>query len=71
MGERFLWRITLILFLRARLRTPEAYSCTAATATAVAARVLSGDLEPGFQTPARVYGPDFILSVPGVAREDF
>jgi short subunit dehydrogenase-like uncharacterized protein len=56
--------------VRSRLRTPEAYSCTALTATAVAARVLAGDVEPGFQTPARVYGPDFVLSLPGVSRED-
>jgi hypothetical protein len=33
-------------------------------------RVLAGDLEPGFQTPARVYGPDFLTSFEGVVRED-
>lgn len=55
---------------RARLRTPEAYRFTGTTATAVAERVLAGDLEVGFQTPARVYGSDFVLSLPGVARED-
>jgi hypothetical protein len=32
--------------------------------------VLAGDLEPGFQTPARVYGSDFVLGIPGVVRED-
>ena len=56
---------------RSRLRTPEAYSCTAAAATAIAERALSGDLETGFQTPSRVYGADFVLSLPGVSREDF
>jgi short subunit dehydrogenase-like uncharacterized protein len=56
--------------VRSRLRTPEAYSFTAIAAAAIAARVLQGDLEPGFQTPARVYGPDFVLSLPGVVRED-
>jgi short subunit dehydrogenase-like uncharacterized protein len=55
---------------RTRLRTPEAYALTAAAATAILARVLDGDFEPGFQTPARVYGPDFVLSLPGVERED-
>lgn len=55
---------------RARLRTPEAYDCTAVTAVATAQRVLAGDVEPGFQTPARVYGADFILTCPGVVRED-
>ncbi len=54
----------------ARLETPEAYALTALTGPGVAARVLAGDLEPGFQTPARVYGADFVLGFPGVRRED-
>jgi short subunit dehydrogenase-like uncharacterized protein len=54
----------------ARLRTPEAYTFTAMTAPAIAQRVLAGDIEPGFQTPARVYGPDFVLGFAGVVRED-
>jgi short subunit dehydrogenase-like uncharacterized protein len=53
-----------------RLRTPEAYTFTGMSALAVAQRVLAGDLEPGFQTPGRVYGPDFVLSLPGTTRED-
>ena len=36
---------------RSRLRTPDSYSFTAVTATAIAGKVLAGDLEPGFQTP--------------------
>lgn len=56
--------------VRARLRTPEAYSFTGVTAAAVAARVLAGDLELGFQTPARVYGPDFVCGFDRVHRED-
>jgi short subunit dehydrogenase-like uncharacterized protein len=55
---------------RSRLRTPDSYSFTAVAAAAIAARVLAGDFEPGFQTPARVYGPDFVLALPGVVRED-
>jgi short subunit dehydrogenase-like uncharacterized protein len=54
----------------ARLRTPEAYTFTGRTAAAIAHRVLHGDLEVGFQTPARVYGADFVLSFADVARED-
>ncbi len=54
----------------ARLRTPEAYTFTGASAAAVAARVLAGDAEPGFQTPGRHFGPDFVLALPGVGRED-
>jgi short subunit dehydrogenase-like uncharacterized protein len=56
--------------VRSRMRTPEAFSLTASAATAIAARVIAGDLEPGFQTPARIYGADFPLSLPGVTRED-
>jgi short subunit dehydrogenase-like uncharacterized protein len=55
---------------RARLTTPEAYSFTAASALAVVERVLGGDFRPGFQTPALVYGPDFVLGIEGVVRED-
>jgi short subunit dehydrogenase-like uncharacterized protein len=56
--------------VRARMRTPEAYSTTAFTASTIAKRALGGDVELGFQTPARVYGADFPLSLPGVWRED-
>lgn len=54
----------------ARLRTPEAYAFTGTTGSAIARRALQGDLEVGFQTPARVYGADFVLSFAGVSRED-
>jgi short subunit dehydrogenase-like uncharacterized protein len=54
----------------ARLRTPEAYEFTGVTAAAVLQRVSAGDLEVGFQTPARVYGRDFVLGFAGVVRED-
>jgi short subunit dehydrogenase-like uncharacterized protein len=55
---------------RARLHTTEAYTFTAIAAAAIARRVLRGDLEVGFQTPGRVYGPDFVLSLDGATRED-
>jgi short subunit dehydrogenase-like uncharacterized protein len=55
---------------RSRLRTPEAYSFTAISASAIAQRVHAGDFAPGYQTPARVYGEDFVLTFPGVSRED-
>jgi short subunit dehydrogenase-like uncharacterized protein len=54
----------------ARLRLPEAYTFTAMTSAAITTRVLRGDAEPGFQTPARLYGPDLVLEFPGVNRED-
>jgi len=54
----------------ARLRAPEAYTVASMTAPTIAARVLTGDLEVGFQTPARVYGANFVLGLPGISRED-
>ena len=56
--------------VRSRLRTPEGYSLTAATACDAARRVAAGDIKPGFQTPSRVFGSDYILSFDGVTRED-
>ena len=56
--------------VRARLTTPEAYDFTGVTAAAIAARVAAGEVEPGFQTPARLFGADFVLGFAGVRRED-
>ncbi|WP_163999446.1 saccharopine dehydrogenase family protein [Pyxidicoccus caerfyrddinensis] len=55
--------------LRGRLRTPEVYGFSCTTAWALARRVLAEDVEAGFQTPARVYGPEFVLAFPGVVRD--
>ena len=52
----------------ARLETPDGYSFTAETAVAVGQRVARGDFRPGFQTPAKVYGADFVLAFKGVRR---
>jgi short subunit dehydrogenase-like uncharacterized protein len=54
----------------ARLTTPEGYELTRLTAVALAERALGGEARPGFQTPARAYGPDLILEFPGVERQD-
>jgi short subunit dehydrogenase-like uncharacterized protein len=54
----------------ARLRGPESYTLTALTAVAIARRALEGLAPVGFQTPSLAYGPDFILTFPGVVRED-
>ncbi|NUM44934.1 MAG: saccharopine dehydrogenase NADP-binding domain-containing protein [Anaerolineales bacterium] len=55
---------------RARLQTPEAYQTTALTALATVEKVLAGGAKPGFQTPAKAFGADFILEIEGVKRED-
>jgi short subunit dehydrogenase-like uncharacterized protein len=54
----------------ARLHGPEAYTMTVHAALAAVERVLRGEAPPGFQTPATAYGPDFVLELPGVKRED-
>ncbi|MEI6179189.1 MAG: saccharopine dehydrogenase NADP-binding domain-containing protein [Chloroflexales bacterium] len=55
----------------ARLRGPEAgVIWTAELALAAVRQVLVGQMQPGFQTPARAFGPDFVLEHAGVTRED-
>jgi short subunit dehydrogenase-like uncharacterized protein len=53
-----------------RLRTPDGYSLTALTAVAAAEKVLAGGAKPGFQTPSRAFGADFVLEIEGTERED-
>jgi len=52
------------------LKGPEGYTFTVHGALLCLARVLRGDAPPGYQTPATAYGPDLVLEVPGVTRED-
>jgi short subunit dehydrogenase-like uncharacterized protein len=54
----------------ARLHGPEGYTFTVLTALAVVGRVLAGEAPAGFQTPATAYGPDLVLEVAGVRREE-
>jgi len=54
----------------ARLRGPEGYTMTVRSALAVVERVLAGQARPGFQTPATAFGPDFVLGLEGIVRED-
>ena len=72
-GASFVWGQALDdrgCRVTSRLRGPEGYTMTALTAGAIVERVLAGEARPGFQTPSRVYGADFILGVPGVERVD-
>ncbi|MEH1809866.1 saccharopine dehydrogenase family protein [Nostoc sp.] len=50
----------------AKLLGPEAYDFTALAAVAVIKRVIQGEVKVGFQTPASVYGADFVLEIPGI-----
>ena len=56
--------------VRSRLRTPDGYSFSVVTALAIAERALAGEIAPGYQTPARMYGADFVLQFDRVARDD-
>ena len=53
-----------------RLTTPEGYTLTALTSLLIVSKVLAGRAPVGFQTPSTAYGPDLILEVEGVTRED-
>jgi short subunit dehydrogenase-like uncharacterized protein len=53
-----------------RLVTPDGYTLTAKTAVLAARAVVDGRATPGFQTPSRAFGADFILQVPGTIRTD-
>ena len=52
----------------ARMIGPNGYSFTAAAAVEIACRVLDGLAQPGFQTPAGLFGPDLALEL-GFSRE--
>jgi short subunit dehydrogenase-like uncharacterized protein len=53
-----------------RLSLPDGYSFTALAALGVVERALAGQTPAGFQTPAKVCGPDFVLGLEGVTRTD-
>jgi short subunit dehydrogenase-like uncharacterized protein len=52
-----------------RMRTLDGYSVSVLTATEAVRKVLSGQWSPGFQTPARIFGPRFVLEVGGAVLE--
>ena len=53
-----------------RLEAPDGYTLTAKTAVLAARAVTDGGAVPGFQTPSRAFGVDFILRVPGCTWMD-
>jgi short subunit dehydrogenase-like uncharacterized protein len=56
--------------VRSVLFTPDGYQFTPVVALAIVQRILAGEFRPGFQTPAGVYGADFVLALDGVSRQD-
>jgi len=53
-----------------KLRTPEGYTLTAMTSLETVRRVLDGEFRPGFQTPSKAYGADYITAFDGCIRQD-
>lgn len=53
-----------------RLFGPEGYDFTVLTSLKIAERILAGHTPRGFQTPAKAYGAEMVLEIPGVTRED-
>jgi len=54
----------------ARMRLMDGYTLTAKASVELSQRTLHATPEPGFHTPASVYGADFILDFPGTVREN-
>jgi short subunit dehydrogenase-like uncharacterized protein len=55
---------------RTYLVTREGYAFTIDSAVEIADRVLKGAAKPGYQTPAGLFGPDFVLEFAGSQRQD-
>jgi len=55
---------------RSLLRTPDGYTLTAMTTLEIAKRLESGAAQPGFQTPSKIFGADFIVEFDGCQRTD-
>ncbi len=72
-GRTLLWGEALDLNgnrVESRLQCPEGYTTTALAALNIAQKILNGNLTAGFQTPAKAYGPELVLEIDGVARQD-
>jgi len=52
----------------ARVRVPNGYTVTTDAAVAIARRLLESGVTPGFTTPARLMGADFVTRLPGATQ---
>lgn len=52
----------------ARVRVPNGYTVTTDAAVAIARRLLESAASPGFTTPARLMGADFVTRLPGATQ---
>lgn len=55
---------------RSRLQGPEGYTLTAHASLLITRKVIEKNIRVGYQTPAGCYGPDLVMEIPGVFRED-
>ena len=55
---------------RSLLKTPDGYTLTAMTTLEIVKRTTDGAAQPGFQTPSRLFGADFITEFDGCERQD-
>lgn len=53
----------------ARLSGPEGYTLTVQSTLLITKKILDGNFSTGYQTPAKVYGEDLVLEIPGVTRK--
>ncbi|MCX8064319.1 MAG: saccharopine dehydrogenase NADP-binding domain-containing protein [Candidatus Hydrogenedentes bacterium] len=55
---------------QAVMRTPDGYDLTAKLSVLIAQKVLKDKFRTGFQTPAKAYGSNLILEIPGIEIVD-
>ncbi len=71
-AKTFVWgeaRNSAGQYATARMTTPDGYTLTMYSTLIIAKKVLEGNFQPGYQTPAGVYSEDLILEIPNVERE--
>ena len=52
-----------------RSRGPDGYTLTTHSSLIITKKILEGNFQPGYQTPASAYGEDLVMEIPGVYRE--
>jgi short subunit dehydrogenase-like uncharacterized protein len=56
--------------VESRQQGPEGYTLTAIAALNIIEKILAGNFNPGYQTPAKAYGADLVLEIDAVERQD-
>lgn len=53
-----------------RLKCPEGYTLTMLSSLLITQKILAGNFIPGYQTPARAYGENLVMEIPGVEMKN-